>query len=156
MGLDLRREVVLFLDFVFPLWIWVFTGIYVCIQYSFSANGWKQRVLDSLKLQTVVVTTELNQELNQGPLEEQPVLLTTQPSLQPLACFQASLWKPVGRILYPMKWLGIGAGGCCLPRTVQHSRQRHWLDCYITEVSSRSTWCSGTVREGKAGALERR
>jgi hypothetical protein len=55
-----------------------------------------------------------------------------------------------------MKWLGIGAGGCCLPRTVQHSRQRHWLDCYITEVSSRSTWCSGTVREGKAGALERR
>lgn len=63
-----------------------------CLEYHVHAwcPGGQKRVSDPLGLELPSVCWELNP----GPVEEQPVLLTTEPSLQPcLIFFQSPDWN---------------------------------------------------------------
>ena len=72
--------------FIFIFYVhWCFACIHVCV-----------RVPDTLELelQTVVSSHVGARNMNSGPLEEQPLLLTTEPSLQPnILNFKYCLWQ---------------------------------------------------------------
>ena len=58
----------------------------VCGVCVLGTCGSQKRPLDSLVLQLQLQAAMWVLELNSCPLEEQPVLLNTEPSLQPLQC----------------------------------------------------------------------
>ena len=53
--------------------------MYICVAHACSAHGSQKRALDPVELEV----PRRSWELNLDPLEEQPVVLTAEPSLQP-------------------------------------------------------------------------
>ena len=84
----LMIHIYLFILFYFYVH-WCFACLHVCMKLS---DALKNGVADSCELPCGY------RVLNQGPMEEQPVLLTSVPSLQPLSC--GVLCMCVGQVLY--------------------------------------------------------